>query len=463
MSEILEVKVPDIGDLDTVEVVEVLVASGDQVGKEESLITLESDKATMDVPAPASGTVQEVRVKAGDQIHEGTVILVLAADETEASPAEDAVSANDSPEKSSAAEESGSAPADPAQSTEQKAAPAPSPEKPQRPERPQEPERLADAPAATPPEPHAVEVVQADFSRVYASPAVRHFARQLGVDLRRVRGTGRKERILKDDVRDWVKKTVAEPGSPGTPGGVIPIMPAIDFTKFGEIEKIALTRVQKISGPNLQRSWLNAPHVTQHDEADITKLEDFRQKHKAEAKARGFNLTPLAFIMKAVVRALKEFPRLNSSLDPDGEHLILKRYYHSGIAVDTDEGLMVPVIRDVDKKGIIELAEELGEMSIQARDRKLTPDRVRGASFTISSLGGIGGGHFTPIINAPEVAILGVGRHRQAPVWNGSEFEPRLILPLSLSYDHRVIDGAMGVRFTTYLAGILGDIRRLLL
>jgi pyruvate dehydrogenase E2 component (dihydrolipoamide acetyltransferase) len=260
-----------------------------------------------------------------------------------------------------------------------------------------------------------------------------------------------------------VKKVVAEPGAATGVGGAIPPMPAIDFSKFGEVEKVALTRVQKISGPNLQRSWLNAPHVTQHDEADITELEAFRKRHKEDAKARGFNLTPLAFIMKAVVRALEEHPRVNSSLDPDGEHLILKRYYHFGIAVDTEEGLMVPIIRDVDRKGIVDLARELAEVSQQARDRKLTPDRLRGASFTISSLGGIGGSFFTPIINTPEVAILGVGRHRWAPVWNGEAFEPRLMLPLSLSYDHRVIDGALAVRFTTYLAQILGDIRRLLL
>jgi len=447
MSEILEVKVPDIGDIDAVDVVEVLVAAGDRIARDDSLITLESDKATMDVPAPASGTVQEVRVKAGDKVHEGTIILTLEV-------AEEAEVVEEEPENA-AVETEGKSSEPPAQSSEaeEKQASEPPPVERSAPPESMEPE----------PEPHPVEVVQADFSRVYASPAVRHFARELGVDLTRVHGTGRKERILKEDVQAWVKKAVTEPGAATGVGGAIPPMPAIDFSKFGDVEKVALTRVQKISGPNLQRSWLNAPHVTQHDEADITELEAFRQEHKAEVKAQGFSLTPLAFIMRAVVRALEEYPRVNSSLDPDGEHLILKRYYHFGIAVDTEEGLMVPVIHDVDKKGIVDLARELAEVSKQARDRKLTPDRLRGASFTISSLGGIGGSFFTPIINTPEVAILGVSRHRRAPVWNGTDFEPRLMLPLSLSYDHRVIDGALAVRFTTYLSQILGDMKRLLL
>jgi pyruvate dehydrogenase E2 component (dihydrolipoamide acetyltransferase) len=463
MSEILEVKVPDIGDLDAVDVVEVLVAAGDQIARDDSLITLESDKATMDVPAPASGTVREVRVKAGDKVHEGTIILTLEA--TEDAEATTGASKETPRERDAVEEESEQgtpeteegpieSPAESSEAAERQVSESPPPERPAPAETPEQEQKR---------EPHPVEVVQADFSRVYASPAVRRYARELGVDLRRVRGTGRKERILKEDVQAWVKRTVAEPTAATGVGGAIPPMPAIDFSKFGEIEKVALTRVQRISGPNLQRSWLNAPHVTQHDEADITELEEFRREHKGEAKAQGFNLTPLAFVMKAVVRALEEFPRVNSSLDPDGVHLILKRYYHFGIAVDTDEGLMVPVIHDVDKKRIVDLARELAEVSEQARDRKLTPDRLRGASFTISSLGGIGGSFFTPIINTPEVAILGVGRHRWAPVWNGDEFEPRLLLPLSLSYDHRVIDGALAVRFTTFLSQILGDMKRLLL
>ena len=460
MSEIVEVKVPDIGDFDAVDVVEVLVAAGDEIAKEDSLITLESDKATMDVPAPASGTVQEVRVKAGDQVHEGTVILTLETSDISDEAAERPEPATAEADEQTDGEAPSSPPVETAESDEPPTSESPAAE-PTAVVEVGEPSAEVLVEAA--PERHPVEVVQADFSRVYASPAVRRFARELGVDLTRVRGTGRKERILKEDVRAWVKEAVAEPRGLAAAGGALPAMPAIDFSKFGEIEKVALTRVQRISGPNLQRSWLSAPHVTQHDEADITELETFRQEHKAEAKSRGFNLTPLAFIIKAVVRALEEYPRVNSSLDPDGAHLILKRYYHFGIAVDTDEGLMVPVIRDVDQKGVVELAEELAEISQQARDRKLTPDRLRGASFTISSLGGIGGSFFTPIINTPEVAILGVGRHRWAPGWNGSEFEPRLMLPLSLSYDHRVIDGALAVRFTTYLSNVLGDIRRLLL
>jgi pyruvate dehydrogenase E2 component (dihydrolipoamide acetyltransferase) len=469
MSDIREIKVPDIGDFDAVDVVEVLVEAGDRVAKDDSLITLESDKATMDVPSPAAGTVRELKVKAGDKVHEGTVILTLESDEEEdTSPAADEEGGGDTDEDGAEAvspresEESGDA-KEAAQSV------APDEQEEETGEGDAEPKQ-SDAPRAdsarrrsATPERHPVEVVQEDFSRVYASPAVRYYARQLGVDLTRVRGTGRNGRILKENVQEWVKETLSTPGQGGASGLAVPEIPAIDFSKFGEIEKVSLTRVQKISGPNLQRSWLSAPHVTQHDEADITELEAFRKEHKAKAKAEGFNLTPLAFIIKAVVRALEKYPRVNSSLDPDGEHLILKRYYHFGIAVDTDEGLMVPVIRDVDRKGVIELARELAEVSQQARDRKLTPDRLRGASFTISSLGGIGGSFFTPIVNTPEVGILGVGRHRWAPQWNGEDFEPRLMLPLSLSYDHRVIDGALAVRFTTYLSSVLGDIRRLLL
>jgi len=290
---------------------------------------------------------------------------------------------------------------------------------------------------------------------------VRRFARQLGVDLSRVKGTGRKGRILKEDVQGFVKKVMAEPA--GTGGTALPPMPVIDFSKFGPVEIEPLSRIQQISLTNLHRSWLHVPHVTQHDKADITDLEAFRKSNSAEAKAQGFSLTPVAFVMKASVTALKKFPRVNSSLDPDGEHVILKQYYHLGVAVDTAGGLVVPVIRDVDKKGIFELAAELAEVSERARQGKLGLDEIRGASFTITSLGGIGGTAFTPIVNAPEVAILGVSRMERQPVWQGEEFEPRLMLPISLSYDHRVIDGAMAVRFTTYLCQVLTDIRRLLL
>jgi pyruvate dehydrogenase E2 component (dihydrolipoamide acetyltransferase) len=420
------VKVPDLGDVDKVDVVEVLVANGDQVEVDSPLVTLESDKASMDVPSPLAGKVVEVQVKAGDQVAEGDLILTLE------------VSAVAPVAEPSAEPERAASPVEPLPEAEARA--------------PETPVLPAVAVAAV--------VDEAARVKAYASPAVRRFARQLGVDLALVRGTGRKGRIINSDVQAWVKKALAEPAARG---GVLPEMPAIDFSRFGEIERVPLTRVQKISGPNLQRSWLHVPRVTQHDEADITDLEAFRQQHKTEAKTEGFNLTPLAFVLKAVVAALERFPKVNSSLDPDGEHLVLKRYYHLGVAVDTEEGLMVPVVRDVGKKGIFEIARELAEVSQQTRDRKLTPDRLRGASFTVSSLGGIGGTAFTPVVNAPEAAILGVSRSTLQPVWRDGEFVPRLILPVSLSYDHRVIDGALAVRFTTYLCQVLGDLRRLLL
>jgi pyruvate dehydrogenase E2 component (dihydrolipoamide acetyltransferase) len=318
-------------------------------------------------------------------------------------------------------------------------------------------------PAAPPPRPEpSAPIDDKAFVRAYASPGIRRLARELGVDLSRVRGTGRKARILKDDLKTFVKETMTQVAAGGG-GPALPQVPVIDFSRFGEIERRPLTRIQKISGPRLQASWINLPHVTQHDEADVTEMEAFRQRHSAEAKAQGFSLTPLAFVMKAAVAALRKFPKVNSSLDPDGEHLIFKRYFHLGIAVDTPDGLVVPVIRDVDQKGIFELAAELREVSTQTREGKLKPDQLRGASFTITSLGGIGGTSFTPIVNAPEVAILGVSRSRMTPVWCDDDFEPRLILPLSLSYDHRVVDVALAVRFTTYLCEVLSDIRRLLL
>ncbi len=439
MADLIEVRIPDIGD-EAADVVEVLVNPGDAVAVEDSLVTLESEKASMDVPSPAAGKVNDVKVKAGDSVGEGDLILTLEA----SAPAE---------EEKEAAEE----PSVPETAVEEKP-PSPEPPSPE-PAAKAEPE-AGPAPAA--PATGGPAHIDEDFSNVYASPAVRRYARELGVDLTRVKGTGRKERILREDVQGYVKRVLSEGGGESG-GGALPPMPVIDFSKFGPIERRKLTRIQKISGPNLQRSWLHAPHVTQHDWADITELEAFRQAHKDEAKQQGFSLTPLAFLMKAAVAALRKFPTVNSSLDPDGENLVLKGYYHLGIAVDTDDGLMVPVIRDVDTKGLFDLARELGEVSVATREGKLKPDQLRGASFTISSLGGIGGSHFTPIVNTPEVAILGVARHVLQPVWNGSEFEPRLMLPLSLSYDHRVIDGALGVRFTSYLGEVLADLRRLLL
>ena len=438
MAKTEEVRVPDIGDFDAVDIVEVLVNPGDQVAVEDPLITLESDKATMEVPSPLAGKIVEVKVKMGDKVGEGAVILVLEVGEAVATAAPEEAVEKDQPP-----------PPAPAPPEEQ---PAPHREVP------------PEAPASPPPAPSDLSPAPVDeypHSTTYASPAVRRYARELGVDLSRVTGTGRKGRVLRADVQGHVKKTLSQPQAEGSVA--LPEMPLIDFSRFGAIEREPLTRIQKISKVNVHRSWLHVPHVTQHDEADITAMDAFRRSHAEEATAQGFKLTPVAFLMKAVVGALQQFPRVNSSLDPDGEHVILKKYYHLGVAVDTEQGLMVPVIRDVDRKGIMELARELAETSEQARAGKLRPDQIQGASFTITSLGGIGGTDFTPIVNAPEVAILGVSRAVTKPVWNGEEFTPRLMLPISLSYDHRVIDGALGVRFTTYLCGLLSDLRRLLL
>jgi pyruvate dehydrogenase E2 component (dihydrolipoamide acetyltransferase) len=435
-SLIEEVQVPDIGDFDEVDVVEVLVSAGDRVDTEDPLITLESDKATMDVPAPKPGKVIDLRVKTGDKVGQGAVILTLEIADVER--------VEESEEEAPPADqtEGGTEQAQP----EAEVALAPSP------------------PAASGPPESGVSPARIDEfpdSTVYASPAVRRFARELGVDLNRVKGTGRKGRILKDDVQGFVKKVMSEPAGVGASG--LPPMPVIDFSKFGDVELEPLSRVQRLSLVNVHRSWLHVPHVTQQDEADVTEMEEFRKANVEEAKAQGFKLTPVAFVMKASVAALKEFPRVNSSLDSDESHVVLKKYYHVAVAVDTPQGLVVPVIRDVDKKGIFELARELGEISQRAREGKLKLDEMRGASFTITSLGGIGGTAFTPIVNAPEVAILGLSRTRRKPVWKGDSWEPRLILPLSLSYDHRVIDGALAVRFTTYLSAVLSDLRRLLL
>ena len=453
MADTREIKVPDIGDVEEVDVIEVLVSSGDTIAREDPLVTLESDKATMDVPSPAAGVVREVKVRAGDKVKEGSLILILeGAGEPAAAGDGAGEAAPDAGGESAASEaEAGGEAAAAEAATDSAEAPAEEP--------------AGGRPATPPSEPGPGGPAAVDefaFSKAYASPAVRRFARELGVDLSRVRGTGRKGRILKEDVQAHVKKVMAEPQR-GDGAFSLPPMPAIDFSKFGEIERRPLTRIQKLSGPNLHRSWLNVPHVTQHDEADVTELEAFRQAHKAEAKEQGFSLTPLVFVMKAAVKALERFPQVNSSLDPEGEELVLKRYYHLGIAVDTDDGLMVPVVHDVDKKGLMELARELADLSARTREGKLKPAELRGASFTISSLGSIGGTAFTPIVNAPEVAILGVSRSKMAPVWRDGEFVPRLMLPLSLSYDHRVVDGALAVRFTTYLAEVLADIRRLLL
>ena len=452
MADLKEARVPDIGHAD-VPVIEVLVKAGDRVEKEQSLITLESDKATMEVPAPFAGTVKEVKLKVGDEVSEGAVIALIEADGVAAeSPA--AAKAEPKPEVPKPA-----APAPAAPKVEEKPAPivgrgvlpGNAPE--------------GDVPPTARPPLDATIVMPGDAP--YASPAIRAFARELGVDIAQVKGSGRSGRIQREDVSAYVKHALASGARPvvgaaASLGGLnlLP-WPKIDFLKFGEIEEKPLSRIQKISGANLARNWAMIPHVTQNDDADITELEAFRKKLGEENK--DLKVTPLVFQIKAVVAALKAFPQFNASLDESGEKLILKKYFHIGIAVDTPDGLVVPVLRDCDKKGLLDLARELGELSKKAREKKLGPAEMSGGCFSISSLGGIGGTGFTPIVNAPEVAILGVSKAATKPVWNGKEFVPRLILPLSLSYDHRVIDGALAARFASFLATQLGDIRRLLL
>jgi pyruvate dehydrogenase E2 component (dihydrolipoyllysine-residue acetyltransferase) len=421
----MTVKVPDIGDFKEVAVIEVLVKPGDTVAHEQSLITVESDKATMEIPSPAAGKVTALKLKVGDKVSEGSTILELEAEGAAA-----------------AAPEAKRSRAEPAPAAVPEAAAA------QRPPVPKEPQEATQA------KPHA-------------SPSVRKFARELGVDLTRVKGTGPKGRIVHTDVQAFVKGALAAAPAPSATGGAqpfnLPAWPEVDFAKFGPVEAKPLTRLQKLSGPNLHRNWVSIPHVTQFDEADITDLEAFRKSNTAETEKQGFKLTMLAFLVKACVTALRQHPNLNASLDSGGGNLILKKYYNIGVAVDTPDGLVVPVVRDADRKGVFDVARELAEISKLARDKKLKPGDMQGGTFSISSLGGIGGTAFTPIINAPEVAILGVSRSALRPVWNGKEFAPRLMLPLSLSYDHRVVDGAAAARFTAYLASVLADIRRSLL
>lgn len=424
------VNVPDIGEFDQVEVIEVLVSPGEEVAVEQSLITLESDKATMEIPAPFSGVIKSVSVSVGDMVAEGSTILILEATGDASAEEAEAVEAP----QPTIAPTPATAEAGPAQ-------------------------MLTKAPPIeSRPAPSAL--------RVHASPSVRRFARELGADLAKVTGTGNKGRVKKEDVQAFVKNALSKGTSRTAAGGfAVPEMPAIDFSKWGVIEHEPLNKLRRVSARNLHRAWLTVPHVTQFDEADITGLEDFRKSKKAEAKERGVSLTPLAFFLKACAVTLQDFPNVNSSLAPDGESLIVKNYYHLGVAVDTDRGLVVPVIRDVDKKGLFEIAEELAVMSQKARDRKLRPNDLQGGTFSISSLGGIGGTGFTPIVNAPEVAILGVARASRQPVWDdkSESFLPRLIVPLCFSYDHRVVDGADAVRFTTRLKTVLNDIRNLIL
>ncbi len=430
---IKEIVVPDIGDFDEVEIIEVLVSPGDTIAAEDSLITLESDKASMEIPSSDGGVVKDVLVKVGDKIASGGVILTLETDAADrAAPADE-----------------------PAQRAEAAPAPEPAAPAPAAPEPPAPVERVeGHRPSPT------RKLSDVSFSNAYASPAVRKFARELGVDLNEVEGSGRKGRILREDVQNYVKKVL----SSGVGGGMkVAPMPEIDFSQWGEVEVQPLSKINRLTGEFLHRNWVTIPHVTQFDEADITDLEEFRKSMADEYKEQGIKITLLSFLMKAVVSGLKAMPRFNSSLDPSGENLIVKSYYNIGIAVDTPDGLVVPVVRDVDRKTLVELATDLREISVKAREKKLKPADMQGGCMTISSLGGIGGTQFTPIVNAPEVAILGVSRAKMQPVWNGETFEPRLILPLSLSYDHRVIDGADGARFTSFLSRTLSDTRRLLL
>jgi pyruvate dehydrogenase E2 component (dihydrolipoamide acetyltransferase) len=431
---IVPVKVPDIGDFKDVPVIEVFVKPGDAVKPEDPLVTLESDKATMDVPAPSAGTVKELKVKVGDKVSEGSVILTL--------------------ETAGASGAGGAAgPKTEAPAAAPSAAPAPA--------------APAAAESAPPAKPAAAPVDDEAFRGAHASPSVRAFARMLGVDLSKIKGSGPKERILQEDVQNYVKQVIsaarAAPPAAAAGGAALGLLPwpQVDFSKFGPIESKPLSRIKKISGANLHRNWVMIPHVTNHEDADITDLEDFRVRLNKENEKSGIKVTMLAFLIRASVAALKKFPEFNASLD--GENLIYKKYFHVGFAADTPNGLVVPVIKNADQKGVLAIAKEMGELSAKAREGKLGPADMQGGCFSISSLGGIGGTYFTPIINAPEVAILGVCRSSTRPVWDGKQFIPRLILPLSLSWDHRVIDGAAAARFNSYLVALLGDMRRVML
>ena len=444
MSEIKQISVPDIGDFDTVEIIEILVNPGDQVKAEDPLITLESDKATMEIPSPSTGIVKEIKVAVGEQVSEGTVILTLQVQDVGSTidASIEAVTAENKPEQSSPSsviddkleqssnsEETSVVKSDSTQSTHTR-------------------------PATLPP-----PVEKSGGALPHASPSVRKLARELGANLALIRGSGPKGRILIEDVKLWVKQQLSKPQE--SAGSGIPEIPEVDFTKFGDTEILQLSRIKKLSGPHLQRAWLNIPHVTHHDEADITELEAFRKSLKQEAESEGIRITLLSFVMKALVNALKKFPTFNSSLVKGGESIILKQYFNVGIAVDTPNGLVVPVIKEVDRKNIFALAREMAELSERARDGKLKLEDMQGGCISISSLGGIGGTAFTPIINAPEVAILGLSRAQMKPVWDGEEFQPKLVLPMDLSYDHRVIDGAQAAHFMVYLSKSFADVRRL--
>ena len=436
---IKEIVVPDIGDFDSVEVIEILVAEGDMVQVEDSLITVESDKASMEIPSSESGKVVKLKISLGDDISEGSVILMMEVnDQAKSETKTEEKKAKQTTEKKAT------------KSTHEKMAPAKS-----------TPAKASLGKLPTDKTSPTANIDEVRFSKAYASPSVRKFARELGVDLGNVKGSSRKGRINKEDIKGYVKKIMATGETSGASLGIKP-MPEIDFSQFGDIESKALSKINKLTGEYVHRSWLTIPHVTQFDEADITEMEAFRKQMGKEMEREGIKITPLAFIIWAVVASLKAFPRFNSSLDATGKNLILKKYFNIGVAVDTPNGLVVPVIREADQKSLVEISQEIRDLAVKARDKKLKPSDMQGGCFTISSLGGIGGTKFTPIVNAPEVAILGVSRSKMQPVWNGKDFEPRLILPLSLSYDHRVIDGADGARFTTHLSKMLSDIRRMM-
>ena len=431
-----EIRIPDIGDFDSVEIIDIAVQPGDQIKPEDTLITLESDKATMDIPAPEAGVVKSILVQVGDKVAEGAAILVLDSDnesvqdKTEkAQPQEevrDIHAAKDSPNPNAVTE--------------------------------------ASVPRPAPAFPTGTELAgTSESARAHASPSVRRFARELGVDLGLVYGTGPKGRILKEDIKSFTKSMLSGNKLSGTGAFGLPSVPPVDFSKFGEIETQPLSRLKRLGGQALHRSWINVPHVTQFDEADITDLEEFRKSRTDAAKKRGVKLTLVAFLVKAVVDVLQQYPEFNSSLSPDGENIILKKYFHIGVAVNTENGLMVPVIRDADQKGLFDIAAEISELGDKARAGNISPKELQGGCFTISSLGGIGGLHFTPVVNTPEVAILGVSRATMKPVYENGELVPRLMLPYALSYDHRVIDGVAGAQFTQFLSTVLSDIRHILL
>ena len=451
MATVKEVVVPDIGNATDVDVIEISVKPGDTVKAEQSLITLEGDKATMEIPSPFAGKVKELKVKVGAKVSAGAPILALEVDET-ATQSQDV--------KSTSTSTSTSTPT-PASTSTLTAAQASSASQTPIATSTVSATKTPAAQLATSENKQLAERIDEseDEGDIYAGPGVRRLAREFGVDLTRIQGSGNKNRILKEDLQTYVKSQLARGGGASSGTG-LPAPPIVDFTKFGEIETKALSKIKKLTGVNVHRSWVLVPHVTQFDEVDITELEEFRKSQQAVSEKQGVKMTPLVFLMKAVVKCLKIFPHFNSSLDATGENLILKKYFHIGVAVDTPDGLVVPVIRDVDKKGLITLAKELAEMSAKARAKQLMPNDMQGSSFTISSLGGIGGTAFTPIVNMPDVAILGVSKSSIKPVFQNGQFVPRLILPLSLSYDHRVIDGAQGARFIVQLSSYLADLEK---